>query len=46
MIPEAEMTDLCADIEWFRRRHVTPKARLDFVRRMTAMWTKAMPPSK
>lgn len=45
-IPDAEMADLRAEIEWFLRRHKTPKARLDFVRRMTAMWTKAMPPAK
>jgi hypothetical protein len=39
-VSEAEIEESIQLIRWFTRRYPTPKARLDFARRMFEQWTR------
>ena len=43
---EEDYAETDALLEWFQRRYPTAKARLDYVRRMTAMWSRSIPPAR
>ncbi len=43
VIPEEEMAENAALIEWFTRRYPTPRERLAYARRAYRRWKRAMP---